>query len=166
MRSRWVSRLVMCTTARENFLNTSIVAASSAPSLSSGRCATGRGSSDTDGCCGRRVWMTGNTSAPATISSSTASTLVMPDSPRYCGGYGSRLTGYSDCDMSPARVYREVARSYSEAPLRNVSVMRREEVLGVERGHAAAAGGRDRLTVLLVLDIPGRKHSRHGRCRA
>src|ERR1044071_4110054 len=106
MRSRWVSRLVMCTTARENFLNTSIVAASSAPSLSSGRCATGRGSSDTDGCCGRRVWMTVNTSAPATISSSTASTLVMPDSPRYCGGYGSRLTGYSDCDMSPGRVYR------------------------------------------------------------
>ena len=38
----------MWTTERENLPNTSIVACSSAPSLSSGRCAIGRGSYDID----------------------------------------------------------------------------------------------------------------------
>jgi hypothetical protein len=71
----------MWTTERENCLNTSIVTFSSAPSLSSGRCAIGRGSIDIEvGGGTRRCWMTVNTRAPATISSKTARILVMWES--------------------------------------------------------------------------------------
>src|SRR4051812_19677913 len=110
--------------------------------------------------------MTVNTRAAATTRSSTARILVMPDS-RW-GGFGCRLTGYSDCDMAGlSGRYRVHAARYSRAPrARNREVSRRsvvrEELLGLERGHAARAGRRDRLAILLVLDIARGEHADHG----
>src|SRR5687768_9554443 len=49
---------------------------------------------------------------------------------------------------------------YRERPAAIPSVSR-QEMLGLERGHAARAGRGDRLTPLLVLDVSGRKYAGH-----
>src|SRR5262249_36622889 len=56
---------------------------------------------------------------------------------------------------TPARLGR------SRHTARVGSMMMRQEVLGLERRHAARAGRCDRLPVLLVLHVAGREHARH-----
>src|SRR5262245_4760046 len=54
--------------------------------------------------------------------------------------------------------YRQAPPPYSPLGPR-ASVMRRQEVLGLERGHTAGAGSGNRLTVALVLYVASREHA-------
>src|SRR5438552_18890354 len=63
----------------------------------------------------------------------------------------------------PVMGYQASTPGYSP-PLRRPDAPRSvvaEELLGLERGHAPRAGRRDRLAVLLVLDVAGREHAGH-----
>ena len=83
----------MWTTERENFSNTSIVVCSSAPSLSSGRCAIGRGSTVTVRSAGVRCWHDGEHQRPGDDEEQDRQDLGQGPTRWHDADCGSRLTG-------------------------------------------------------------------------